>query len=98
MANDGLEQVKKLKKAVERVAKRMNLNVLSFSLILSDKGDFINMKVVVPIEHFEEETPQAVQTRDEFDSMMDGMDDIFSEIQETPTTTSTPDEEEDWFK
>lgn len=90
--SNGLDDAKKLKAAVARVAKRVGVSLNAFNIILSDEGDFVNLKIILPAELFREDTPEATQVRDEFDDMIAGLAGIPSEdFEPVPDTT-----EDDW--
>lgn len=101
MNSDPLDKVKLLKKAVERLGKRLNLKTQSFVLLLNDQGEFLNLKIIVPIEHFADKSQAATMVNDEFESIMDGFEDIGDIDWEDPNVGASDTEEtdeDDWFK
>lgn len=69
--SDGLADLKKLRAAVERVAKKLGIQLQQgFTTTVTDDQDYVNMKFVIPAALFESTKPEEAKTREKFDAMM----------------------------
>ena len=95
---DGLSDARKLEGRIRQVCRKHGIKLASTAFTLTEEGDVVQLKILLPPELFADKDEASVKMRDEFEDIMADFEDIdmFETVSmDEPTSPAKVDEEED---